>query len=601
MGLSPLDWIIIVAFILFSIGISWRYKKLGESGLSGFFLGGRNLPWYLAGLSMVATTFAADTPLAVAELVAQGGIAKNWLWWNALAGGVLTAIFFARLWRKSGVLTEVEFINIRYSGSGARFLRGFKAVYLGIFINAMIIAWVNQAFITLLQVFFDIPSDQVLWYVAAAMLLIMFYSGLSGLKGIAVTDSFQFIIAMVGCIILAVIVLNSPEIGGVSGLKAKLPPAAFNFFPSVGESSAVAGFGMTLATMFTYVGVLWWSCWYPGAEPGGGGYIAQRMMSTKGEKDSVFATLFFQFAHYCLRPWPWIIVALCALVLYPDLEGSEQKFGFVMAMKDFLPSGLRGMLLVAFLGAYMSTISTQLNWGASYVVNDLYNPFIKPTIKKGGVLGDVTVSRVATVILGLLGVYITSFVETITGVWEFIFQCGAGLGLVLIVRWFWYKVNVWAEISATLTPFIVYGFIYVKRLQFNAMHKGIGSDQLQTLQNEMWFFDFGSGVLLSVLITTIVWVSVAYLTPVTDPEKLKSFFDKVRPAGSWGQHGRADNSNVFPLIIAWICAVVMIYAMLFAFGKIILFSLSDSLPYIIASVLGFAGFRYFASKGELFR
>jgi len=600
MGLSPLDWIIIIAFILFSIGISWRYKKLGESGLSGFFLGGRNLPWYLAGLSMVATTFAADTPLAVAELVAQGGIAKNWLWWNALAGGVLTAIFFARLWRKSGVLTEVEFINIRYSGKGARFLRGFKAVYLGIFINAMIIAWVNQAFITLLQVFFDIPSDQVLWYVAGAMLLIMFYSGLSGLKGIAVTDSFQFIIAMIGCIILAIIVLNSPEIGGVSGLKAKLPPAAFNFFPSVGDSGAVAGFGMTLATMFTYVGVLWWSCWYPGAEPGGGGYIAQRMMSTKGEKDSVFATLFFQFAHYCLRPWPWIIVALCALVLYPDLEGSEQKFGFVMAMKDFLPSGLRGMLLVAFLGAYMSTISTQLNWGASYVVNDLYNPFIKPSVKSSG-QGDVSISRIATVVLGLLGVYITSFVETITGVWEFIFQCGAGLGLVLIVRWFWYKVNVWAEISATLTPFIVYGVIYLKRLQFNALYEGLASEELQALQNEMWFFDFGSGVLLSVLVTTIVWVSVAYMTPQTDPEKLRTFFAKVRPAGSWGEFGTADNSDVFPLIIAWICAVVMIYAMLFAFGKIILFTLSDSIPYVIASVVGFIGFRYFAGKGDLFR
>lgn len=594
MGLIWIDWAIIGSFILLSLGISWRYKKLGESGLEGFFLGGRNMPWYLAGLSMVATTFAADTPLAVTELVAQGGIAKNWLWWNLLTGGLLTTIFFARLWRKSGVLTEVEFIDLRYSGVGARFLRGFKSIYLGLFINAMIIGWVNQAFITLLQVFFDIPADQVLWYVAGAMIFIMFYSGLAGLKGIAVTDAFQFTLAMIGCIVLAVIVVQSDQIGGVEGLKEKLPAEAFNFFPNVGSTGIVKGFGMTLATAFTYIGVLWWSCWYPGAEPGGGGYIAQRMMATKDEKSSVYATLFFQIGHYCLRPWPWIFVALCALVLYPDLGPAEQKFGYVMAMKEFLPAGLKGLLLVAFLGAYMSTISTQLNWGASYLVNDLWNPFLK---SENSPIKDITASRIATVVLGIFGVYITSLIETITGVWEFIFQCGAGLGLVLIIRWFWHKVNVWAEISATLTPFVVYGIIYWMRSNFEV---GKDSDTLAELTQNIWYYDFGNTVLLSVAITTVVWVVIAFTTPQTEPEKLKSFFQKVRPAGNWGQFGVADNSNVLSLIIAWVSAVVMVYSVLFCTGKLLLHEWNEGFIYLGSSVLGFVVFRMSAIKGKLF-
>jgi len=598
MGLIWVDWAIIGSFVLFSLVISWRFKKQAESGMDGFFLGGRNMPWYLAGLSMVATTFAADTPLAVTELVAQGGIAKNWLWWNLLTGGLLTTIFFARLWRKSGVLTEVEFIDIRYSGKGAKFLRGFKSIYLGLFINAMIIGWVNQAFITLLQVFFDIPSDQVLWYVGGAMLFIMFYSGLSGLKGIAVTDAFQFVIAMVGCIILAVVVLQSDKIGGVTGLKEKLPASAFNFFPEVGKGNMVKGFGMTVATAFTYIGVLWWSCWYPGAEPGGGGYIAQRMMATKDEKNSVYATLFFQIAHYCLRPWPWILVALCAMVLYPDLSGAEQKFGYVMAMKEFLPSGLKGLLLVAFLGAYMSTISTQLNWGASYLVNDLYNPFIRQEGGKG--MSDIAVSRIATIILGLVGIYITSLVETITGVWEFIFQCGAGLGLVLIVRWFWYRVNVWAEISATLTPFAVYGTIYWMRYNFEALHTGLDAEALAELTSSIWYYDFGNSVLLSVAVTTIVWVIVAYTTPQTDSNKLAAFFEKVKPAGNWGVFGKAENKNVGPLLIAWLAAVVMVYSVLFATGKVILLEWDEAWIYSVSAVLGFILFRFSARKGELF-
>jgi Na+/proline symporter len=597
MHLNWLDWATIGGFILLSIGISLKYRKAAEKGLDSFFLGGRNLPWYLAGLSMVATTFAADTPLAVTELVAQGGIAKNWLWWNLLAGGLLTTIFFARLWRRSGVLTEIEFINIRYSGIGAPFLRGFKAFYLGVFINAMIIGWVNQALITLLQVFFDIPSSQVLWFVAGAMLLVMIYSGLSGLKGIAVTDAFQFIIAMIGCIVLAVLVLNSEKIGGMSGLRSKLPEGTLNFFPSIGAESALKGFGLSVATFLTYIGVLWWSCWYPGAEPGGGGYIAQRMMSTKNEKHSVYATLFFQIAHYCLRPWPWIIVALCAMVLYPNLEGAELKFGYVMAMKEFLPAGVKGLLLVAFLGAYMSTISTQLNWGASYVANDLYYPFMH---KKDSAVKEITVARISTFIIAIVGLYITSLVETITGVWEFLFQCGAGLGLVLILRWFWHRINVWSEIAATVAPFAVYGFIYFKRSVFESQNSLLDQVQLSALKSDLWYYDFAYGVLLSVGITTIVWLIVTYITPPTDPEKMQKFFDRIRPQGNWKPYGATDNSSIKYLLVAWLAAVVMVYGALFTTGKIILFGWQTSLLYFAVTILSFFIFRWGAVKGKLF-
>ena len=609
MVLGWLDWLIIAAFFALSVGISFRYKKLGESGMTGFFLGGRNLPWYLAGLSMVATTFAADTPLAVTELVAQGGIAKNWLWWNSLAGGMLTTIFFTRLWRRSGVVTEVEFIHLRYSGKASKFLRGFKSVYLGLFINVMIIAWVNQAFMALVQVFFGVEGTNLFWVTAAAMLFVFLYSSISGLKGIAVTDAFQFLIAIVGCVILAVLVLRSPEIGGVEGLKAQLPSSAFAFFPQVGVESVGKQFALTLTTFLTYVGVLWWSSWYPGAEPGGGGYVAQRMMAAKDEKNSVFATLFFQIAHYCIRPWPWILVALAALILYPDLSPADQKLGYVMAMKDYLPLGLRGMLLVAFLGAYMSTISTQLNWGASYLVNDLYVPFIQrgegdENARKGKEI--IQVSRLATLLIMLVGLYVTTKIVTITGVWEFIFQCGSGLGLVLILRWFWHRVNVWSEITATIAPFLVYGALQVKRFMFEAAYRAehkLDFDEaaFDALKSELWFYDFAYGVLLSVGITTLCWVMVTYLTPRTDRKVLDRFFEKVRPRGVWGDIGKPDNRPMAWLFMAWLCGIAMVYSALFCSGKFIFQEWNEGLTYLLVVVVSFLGFRFAAAKGGLFR
>jgi solute:Na+ symporter, SSS family len=611
MVLSWIDWLIIGAFFGLSIGISFRYKKLGESGLTGFFLGGRNLPWYLAGLSMVATTFAADTPLAVTELVAQGGIAKNWLWWNALSGGLLTTIFFSRLWRRSGVLTEVEFINIRYSGKAAKFLRSFKAVYLGLFINAMIIAWVNLAFMALVEVFFGVQGNNLYIITGLAMLFVFAYSSISGLKGIAVTDAVQFIIAITGCIILAVLVLQSEKIGGVPGLKEKLPPSAFKLFPSI--SSDVGSIGimeagkqltLTLTTFLTYIGVLWWSSWYPGAEPGGGGYIAQRMMAAKDEKNAVFATLFFQIAHFCLRPWPWIIVALAALVLYPDLSPADQKLGYVMAMKDFLPSGLRGMLLVAFLGAYMSTISTQLNWGASYLVNDLIVPNQKKKVteKSSGkeTKSLVQTSRIATFVIMAFGLAVTTQITTITSVWEFIFQCGSGLGLVLILRWYWHRINVWSEITATITPFLAYGYIQFRRWLFE-VQLTTQSKPLEELTQDIWYYDFANGVLFSVGITTVVWLIITFLTKPTESEKTQAFYDKVKPTGVWGKYGSPDNSNMWWLTGAWISGIIMVYSVLFCTGKIIFQEWDQALWYGVTVVISFEFFRRLAKKGKLFQ
>ncbi|MBI1306191.1 MAG: sodium:proline symporter [Bacteroidetes bacterium] len=607
MVLNFWDWFVIVAFICLSLGIAFLYRKQGEAGLDGFFLGGRSMPWYLAGLSMVATTFAADTPLAVTELVAKNGIAGNWLWWNLLAGGLLTTIFFSRLWRRSGILTEVEFIQLRYSGKAASFLRGFKSVYLGLFINAMIIAWVNQAFMALVEIFFDYHNQQGLYLITGgAMLVIMFYSSVSGLKGIAVTDAFQFIIAMTGCIILAVLVLRSESIGGISGLKEKLPPGSLDFFPKIGGTeSGIKTLSLSVITFLTYAGILWWASWYPGAEPGGGGYIAQRMMGTRSEKDAVFSTLFFQIAHYCLRPWPWIIVALCAVVLYPDLSAEDQKLGYVMAMRDYLPLGLRGLLLVAFLGAYMSTISTQLNWGASYLVNDLYQSYIAPPQKfKTEEQRDknyILISRIATFIIMIVALLVTTQIKTITGVWEFIFQCGAGLGLVLILRWYWHRINVWSEISATLAPFLVYGFIMIRRNIFlSGLESGLTKDEIADLTSQVWYFDFAWTVILTVFITTVIWIAITFLTKPTSESILSEFFKRVQPAGIWGKYGRPDNGHIVWMFLSWLVAIFLVYSALFFIGEIVLQEWRSATLYGGTLLISTLLFNTFSRKAKLF-
>jgi len=563
MQLALIDWIIIIAYLLFALGVGFYFKNQAEKSLTDFFLGGRNLPWYIAGISMVATTFAADTPLWVTEKIAQHGVSGNWLWWNMLIGGMLTTFFFARLWRRAEIVTELEFIELRYSGKAAAFLRGFKSVYMGLFLNVVIIGWVNVALGSILKGFFDIPEGELFYYIAGAMFIVVIYSTLSGLKGVVITDLFQFFIAMAGCIILAVVLLQTDEIGGISGLKQKLPAWRFDFFPNISSATPTEKLGtysVTFGAFLSFSLVQWWASWYPGAEPGGGGYIAQRMMSTKSEKDAVLATLFFQIAHYCLRPWPWIIVGLCALVLYPDLPLEDSGDGFVLAMKDYLPAGLKGLLLVAFLSAYMSTISTQLNWGASYLTNDLYKRFIRKSKKSENperIQKDLVLkARFFTLIIVLLSLFTTTQMNSIDEAATFLIECGAGLGLVLILRWYWWRINAWSEIAASLAPFVGY-----------------------SLANYWLGLSHPFNFLFTVSFSTISWIIATFLTAPTEKLKLIQFYEKVYPEGWWKpfQKEAVSQTKLRPLFICWFSAVAMVYSCLFFIGDLIFQNYGKSL------------------------
>ena len=552
MILELVDWLIIASFLILTLGIGIYYTKKASGSTEDFFLGGRNLPWWVAGTSMVATTFAADTPLLVTELVVKNGISGNWIWWNGLIGGMLTTFLFAKLWRKAKVITDLEFIELRYSGKAAEFLRGFRAVYLGLFFNAVIIAWVNFALAALLHIFFDIPESQTIYYVAASMVIVMIYSSLSGLLGVAMTDVFQFVVAMAGCIVLTYFVLDSPKIGGVAGLVEKLPASTLNFFPQIGGATGnglvqngVQMLTISLATFFAYVGIQWWASWYPGAEPGGGGYVVQRMMSAKDEEHAFKATLFFQLAHYGLRPWVWILVALAAIILYPNPAEGKEGLGYVMAMKEFLPTGWRGLLLVAFFAAYMSTISTQLNWGASYVINDLYQRFYKP---KASSKELVMASRLATILIMFVGIYATTQVTSLKDAFEFLIEAGAGLGAVLILRWYWWRINVFSELAATIAPIIG---ILLNRTIFH----------LESPYSLFFILGF----------TTISWIVVTLLTKPTDEQTLQKFYERVRPQGSWKNIRISLNlpkpKNQLPyMIAAWFVGIALGYSFLFGIG-----------------------------------
>ncbi len=568
--MSLIDWLIVLTYFLASLGIGIAYSRRAGTSTQEFFLSGRNLPWWLAGTSMVATTFAADTPLAVTELVAKNGIAGNWLWWNFVFGGTLTVFFFARLWRRAGVLTDVEFIELRYSGKPAAFLRGFRALYLGLFMNSIIMGWVNLAMASILQGIFGIPESQVFLYVGGCLVLVAIYSALSGLWGVAVTDAFQFALAMIGTIVLAIIVVGLPQIGGIAGLKAKLPEWTLQFTPVIGGSTAGAStvggtLALTFAAFLAYVGVQWWASWYPGAEPGGGGYIAQRMMSAKDERHSVLATLWFTIAHYCLRPWPWILVGLASLVLYPSLAPDAKRLGYVYAMRDYLPAGLMGLLIAAFFAAYMSTISTQLNWGTSYLINDFYRRFIK---RQGEEKHYVLVSRLVTILVMVISLLVTLILNTISGAWAFIIESGAGLGLVLILRWFWWRVNAWSEICAMVAPFIAYGYI----------------KSFTTIQ-------FPESLFYIVGFTTVVWLIATYVTKPTDEITLLEFYRRIHPGGILWKRIAAKlpevkgDSRYFSLFLDWIAGVVLVYTALFGIGKLIFAEYTTALLFLLLALL----------------
>jgi len=599
MVLELVDWIIVVIFLGITLYIGLKFKNKASGSLTDFFLAGRNLPWYIAGISMVATTFAADTPLWVAEVVKKNGISGNWLWWNMLIGGMLTTFFFAKMWRKANVLTELEFLELRYSGKAAQLFRKFKSVYLGVFFNTIIIGWVNAAMIKILIIFLNIDYQTAFMYIGVLMVLIAIYSSLSGLLGVAITDALQFILAMVGCLILAIIMLNSEQVGGIIGLKEKLPEWRFDFFPNINSAgSAIGTFGLSIGAFFSFVAIQWWASWYPGNEPGGGGYISQRMMSTKNEKHAVFATLFFQIAHYALRPWPWIIVGLCALVVYPDLPMNEAGNGFVMAMRDFMPVGLRGLLFTAFLGAYMSTISTQLNWGASYLTNDLYKRQAEESGKKIDQKQLVKMGKLFTVLIMVIALIATSFIDTIDGAARFLIASSAGLGAVLILRWYWSRINIWSEISATIAPIL--GYTISKYLIAPMFNIELGSNDIQNtfIENE--------GVLIcTTFFTTIVWLTVTYFTPPESDETLNKFYLQVEPEGAWNNVREKLNletrkSQIPELIICWLSATALTYSLLFFIGKLIFQDYTYAIINLVISIVSFFVLKYYMFNTKIF-
>ncbi|HSO74899.1 MAG TPA: sodium:solute symporter family protein [Blastocatellia bacterium] len=574
MKLSLLDWSVIAAYFLFNLGIGIYYSRRARGNTTEFFLSGRNVPWWLAGTSMVATTFAADTPLAVTGFVAKNGIAGNWLWWNFVMSGMLTVFLYARLWRRAGVVTDIEFAELRYSGKPAAFLRGFRALYLGLPINCIIMGWVNLAMVKILEVTLDLNKRQAVTVVVGILLFTAFYTTISGLWGVLVTDLFQFVLKMGMVIVLAVFSVQA--VGGMDALKIKIatldaqtgqPGSRLAFFP---ELDSV---WMPALTLFTYLAVNWWASWYPGAEPGGGGYIAQRIFSAKDERHGLLATLWFNIAHYALRPWPWILTALASLILYPDL--ADKETGYIRTLMDpnVFPTYLRGFMLAAFAAAYMSTIGTQLNWGASYVINDFYRRFVK---RDGGERHYVIASQLVTVLLMIVSLIVTFYLESIGAAWKLLLVTGAGTGTVLLLRWFWWRINAWSEVSAMIAAAACSLFLQL----------GLKWDSDDPRE-------FAYLMLVTVVVTTGVWLAVTLLTSAEPMDKLVAFYRRVRPDGpGWtrvaAEGGLAEpgaGGSLAAQFANWLLGCLLIYAFLFGSGYVIFGDWSKGVALLVGGLL----------------
>src|SRR5688572_11581233 len=513
MNFSAADWAVVVAYFALTVGIGFYFTKRGGENMEEYFISGRKVPWWLAGVAMVATTFAADTPLAVTGMVASRGVAGNWLWWNMVMSGILTVFFFARLWRRAGVMTDVQLAELRYGGNRAAVLRGFRALYLAIPINLIIMGWVTMAMVKILTISLGISP----WI--GALICFVFttaYASAAGMWAVLWTDFFQFILMMTAVIILAIYAVDAA--GGMEAVKAHAithfgsETAALSVLPVSFTSAGIQTYAwMPLMTLLTFIAVQWWAAWYPGAEPGGGGYVAQRIFSAKTERDGVLATLFFQVAHYAIRPWPWIVTALATLVLYPDLANRED--GYVKVFVDHLPTPWRGVMLAGFAAAYMSTMATHLNWGASYLINDFYKRFL---VKDKTEKHYVSVSRGATIVLFLASLIVSRNMTSVADAWRFLIALGAGTGLVLILRWYWWRINAWSEISAMIASLVV--SLIAPRFvtgMFPADDPRIGSVVL----------------VITVAVSLVVWLTVTMLTKPEDPRILEAFYRRVRPGG----------------------------------------------------------------------
>ena len=592
MAITPIDWAIVAAYFLLSVGIGLYFTKRGGESLNEYFLSGRQVTWWLAGASMVATTFAADTPLVVTGLVSAHGVAGNWLWWNMLMSGMLTVFFFARLWRRAHVMTDVEFAEIRYSGRPAAVLRGFRALYLAIPINLIILGWVTKAMIKILTISLGLRDVTILGQtvsgeviaVGICFVITVAYSAGAGMWAVLWTDLVQFVIKMTAVIILAVFAVRA--VGGMDKLKDGLTAhfgsadAALSVLPVKITANGIEAYAwMPLLALAVFLSVQWWAAWYPGAEPGGGGYVAQRIFSAKTERDGVLATLFFNVAHYAIRPWPWIITGLCTVLLYPAGIGPthDHEAAYVQAFVDLLPTPWRGFMLAGFAAAYMSTVGTQLNWGASYLVNDFYKRFLN---RDASERHYVTISRWATVFLFLASAIVTHYLTTIEGAWKFLLALGSGTGLVLILRWYWWRINAWSEISAMISSFTVsLVAISVIKPRFAA----------GDLRGDAWV------MLVTVATSTIVWLVVTFATQPEPDRMLESFYRRVRPGGpGWAAvseragFGRESIPGGALAWTNWIAGIVAVYSSLFGIGKLVLGNLVEGLVMLAIAAAAFS-------------
>lgn len=546
MKLATLDWALILLFFIIFLIIGIIVSKKAGENTQEFFLSGRNMPWWLLGISMVATTFAADTPGLVTELVRQNGVSGNWVWWAFLLTGMLTVFFYAKLWRRSGIHTDLEFYELRYKGKAAGFLRGFRAIYLGVIFNIITMAGVCLAGAKIANILLGFSQEQTL---LISSIIVVIYSSLGGLKGVLITDMIQFIIAMVGSIWATIYILDIPQIGGLQNLLLHENVAGkLDIFPDLKDTD------MLITLFIIPFAVQWWSTWYPGAEPGGGGYIAQRMLAAKDEKNAIWATLFFNFAHYALRPWPWILVGLASLVLFPTLDSiaiafpglnSEMQGDDVAyaAMMTYLPAGLIGIVMTSLIAAFMSTISTQLNWGSSYIVNDFYGRFINQTATEKQ---KVLVGRVSTVVLMICAALFSFYLKSAKDVFDLLLQIGAGTGLLFIVRWFWKRVNPYSEITAMVVSFLVAAVFFINKKLDIPIFEIAGYWQL----------------IIGVVITTIGWVIVTLLTKPSDAETLASFEQLI-----FGK--KSKFFNIQYKIMGFLLGVIGTYSFLFAIGYFI--------------------------------
>ena len=592
-SLHWIDWAIIVAYIGFSLSVGIYFSKRAASNTEEYFLSGRSLPWWVVGTSMVATTFAADTPLAITEFVRGPGIWQNWFWWNLLMGSLLGVFLFSRLWRRAEVLTDNELLEIRYSGKPAAFLRAFKAGYFSILYNFIVMGWVINAMASVVSVMLNMDKWTAVWL---CVFIALVYAILSGFWGVVVTDLVQFCIAIFGSIALAIIALD--HVGGMDDLLLKLSQLmgsdavnenTLKFIPPVPDAAYNTStfWESPFSKFLIFITVMWWS--HHGTD--GGGYIIQRMSSAKNERHALLATLWFNLAHYALRVWPWIIVAIVSIVMFPMIPASYSelgvKAGYPLVMNTLLGPGLKGILIVSFLAAFMSTIDTHLNWGASYLINDIYKRFFKPNESEKHY---VFIGKIITVVLMILAAFTALKMQSISKAWEFIFSMGAGIGLVLILRWFWWRINAWSEITALATSIII-----TITLELIAWSQTISAGETYSL--------FGAApvlfgitlqvhhkLMIIVPCAIIAWVSVTFMTRPEPSDQLKIFYERVQPGGWWAPITKDFEHTVQPvskgIIVQWIAGIMMIYGFTFGIGNLIFNNFSNAVLLIGCAFIG---------------